>query len=117
VIAAGYHISGYFPELPPTPAPSGYLPEPIVVPPKRAPSAPAAPRGPKRKYERFRVGDRCGRRTIVAILTPDATSNERVEWLCDCGARGRSRAYNVRTAAAQQAARSIDRCIHRGRRP
>lgn len=52
--------------------------------------------GRPRKYPRARVGDTFGDRTVTAILRPDSTCNETVEWRCICGRWGKSYVFNIR---------------------
>lgn len=52
--------------------------------------------GRPRKYPPAKVGDKFGDRTVTQILPRDSTSNERVEWRCQCGKWGQSYVFNLR---------------------
>jgi len=66
-----------------------------------------------RKHPLLAVGDRFGHVTVVRLVEPDYTRNERAEVACDCGHLSVRYAHNVRkrphcnhTAEARDRARS-----------
>ena len=67
----------------------------------------------KARYPKARVGDRFGHRVVtktgVRIGTGKRSSNEAVDWRCDCGERGRSFVFNLRSLSVYIA------CIHPAR--